>query len=473
MTLSRDLTRWNRAGLARVQYVNGNAALLLERLRNRLHDGYPAWPSAQPLVSSTTDGSATEKTRLESLYQADPEDMLWQLTRAYSRAVHVLCGTLDAYANEAYIGTASQWDNLRRLVAMLDYAPHPPASAYTALALQLKSGLLGRVDAGLQIKYTPPDGGKPLVFETLDEVDADATLNLLRPLDFNRNPNALTGAKLNLPGKLDKLKIGEPLILEDEASGRLLAYVIQGVAIGEQTTEVTLTPPIGRADKLTIGATLVHAVPKEKLRPLGPETTGAELGRGLHLATPPAGLAPGDIVAIGRSDAKPIYRRIKAVEEDRLIFHQALGNISLVDASINRPITVPIARLGGNSRIIKTDNSKQRVLYVAGDWSWLSGRWLADVRHELFNGKTREYLPLYECVKANYFSVNTPSEIDPEKTHPLAGYTALTLTWLDERDGAADGPDLSLNNPQNLYTTLRPPAPGGWIPFCRRALPAS
>ena len=459
---ARDLTRWNRAGLARVQYVDGNGAVFLERLRERLHAAYPDWTAARPLEAGTNEGDEAEKVRLETLYQADPDDMLWQLTRAYARACHVLGGTLEAYANEAYLGTASQWDNLRRLVAMLDYAPHPPASAYTPLALQLKSSLAGQVDAGLQIKYTPSDGGKPLTFETLEDLDADAALNVLRPQDYDRNPKALTGARLILPGKLDKLKTGEPLVLEDETSGRLLAYVIQGVAISEDSTEVTLTPPIGRADQLILGRTLVHVLPKEKLRPLGPQTEGAEVGRGLHLANPPDGLAAGDIVAIGRTDAKPIYRRIKAVEDDRLIFHEALGDVDLVNSTINRPITVPIARLGGNKRVIKADGSDQRVLYVAGDWGWLAGRWLADVRHESYGGKMREYLPLYECIKAHYFPVGTPSKTDPAMPHPLAGYTALTLNWKDERDRAADGRDLSLDNPQNLYTT--PQTAGPWRP---------
>ena len=37
--MSADLTRWNRAGLKRLQYVDGNAAVYYERLRG-----------AQPLV---------------------------------------------------------------------------------------------------------------------------------------------------------------------------------------------------------------------------------------------------------------------------------------------------------------------------------------------------------------------------------------------------------------------------------------
>ncbi len=459
---ARDLTRWNRAGLARVEYLDGNAAVFLSRLGERLHGAFPGWPAAQPPEVVTTEGEAAEKLRLESLYRADPDDLLWQLTRAYARACHVLGATLDAYANEAWLGTATQWDNLRRLVAMLDYAPHPPASAYTPLALQLKQGLSGRVKAGLQIKYSPSDGGQPLVFETLEDLDADATLNSLRPHHHDRNPKPLSGARLVLPGRLDKLKTGEPLVLEDEDTGRLLGYRIQGVTLGEDRTEVILSPPIGRADKLTLGATLVHALPSERLRPLGPRTQGAELGRGLHLATPPEGLAPGDIVAIGRPDAKPLYRRIQAVEDDRLVFRQPLGEVDLANAGISRPISVPIARLGGNRRRIRSDDSAERVLYVAGDWGWLAGRWLADIRHLTQAGKTREYLPLYECVKAHYFPVGTPSDGDPALPHPLAGYTALTLNWKDARDRAADGPDLSLDNPQTLLTS--PQTPGPWRP---------
>ena len=40
MSERKDLTRWNRAGLTRFQYVNGNAATFLEAVRRELADRF-------------------------------------------------------------------------------------------------------------------------------------------------------------------------------------------------------------------------------------------------------------------------------------------------------------------------------------------------------------------------------------------------------------------------------------------------
>ena len=53
----------------------------------------------------------------------------WEIMRAFARAAHVLLGHLDAYANEGYLRTATQWDNVRKLAAMVNYQPAPAASA--------------------------------------------------------------------------------------------------------------------------------------------------------------------------------------------------------------------------------------------------------------------------------------------------------------------------------------------------------
>lgn len=456
---NRDLTRWNRAGLARVRYVDGTAAVYLERLRARLSAAFPEWPAAAPEAGANGGPAA-----MAAVYARDPDDLLWQLTRSYARASHVLADTLDATANEGWIGTATQWESLRRLTAMLDYAPHPPASAFTELAIDFKPGQRGKLPAGFQLRHAPADGGKPLIFETLAELDGDAELNDLRPLAWDRNPRALSGARFTLAGRLDKLKTGEPLVLEDERDHHLQAHLVTGVAVAADSTTVHLSPPVSRADGFVRGYTRFHLLPKDKLAALDPRTTGAEVGRSLRVAGSLEGLRAGDIVAIGRPDAKPLFRRIKAVQGEHLVFHEALGDIDLANATLMTPITVPIAHLGGNKRDIAAPipppprpGWKLRTLYVAGDWSWLAGRWLADIRHA--GSPTREYLPLYECMNADYFP---PAGDSQRAAQPLAGYTAVTLTWSNAQDRSADAHNFALENPQVLM--VAPRTPGAWRP---------
>ncbi|TCJ12322.1 hypothetical protein EZJ19_12335 [Parasulfuritortus cantonensis] len=450
-----DLTRWNRAGLARFDYLDGNAALFLERLRAGLAAQFPAWPPAQAALPAGGETAEQRRARIEDLYATDPDDMLWQLTRQFARACHVLGGHLDAYANEAYLGTASQWDNLRRLVALLDYAPRPPASAGTPLALFVKAGLAGSVAAGLQVKYSPAKGS-PVVFETLADLDADSACNTLYARDRLRNPQALSGDghSLVLAGRLDKLKSGEPVVLEDERSGALSAHQVQGILLGDETTTLTVTPPVPAG--YAKGWTRVHGQAREKLAPLGPATTGVDaVGHALQLAVPAAGLAAGDIVVIASGDDKPYYRRIKSAAGQRLVFHRPVGQLTLTGATVARALTVPLSDLREppDGRTTETPpGSVLDVVYAAGDWSRLAGLWLADIR----TVAGREYLPMYRCLHAKYVPVTNTRIAADERP----GYTALTLTWHPDSDDVPGTADLRLANPQALLAP--PPTPGAW-----------
>jgi len=453
-----DLTRWNRAGLSRFEYVDGNAAVFLERLRRGLAAKFPAWTQAR----ATIPGDETEedrKARLEALYQSDPDDMLWQLTRQFARSCHVLGSHLDAYANEATLGTASQWDTLRRLVALLDYAPLPPASAATPLALFLKDGKSGTIAAGLQTKYSPASGA-PVIFETLADLSADAQYNILYALDPLRNPRRLRGSTLVLSEKLDKLKTGEPLVLENEKDGRLSAHLIQGILVSDDSTTLTISPAVPTGFKK--GWTLVHASPKEKLKILGPATGGVSgVGHSLQLAVPSGDLAAGDIVLIRSVDDKPYYRRIKAVFEDRLVFYREIGQITLVGATVARPVTLPLSSLDNpaKNRVVEEDGTVLDLVYAAGDWSRLADEWLADIRQiPGKGGGNREYLPAYYCLHAKYVPVTSDPAQVAEGDRP--GYTVLTLTWHPDTDGVPGNTDLRLKNPQTLLAP--PPGSGPW-----------
>ena len=113
-----DLTRWNRAGLARFQYVDGNAATYLESLRAALASRFTDWEGV--FVTIPSDESAGDRNdRVLAQYYSGRLDMAWEICRTFARACHVLTGHLDAFANEGYLGTATQWENVRRLVRML------------------------------------------------------------------------------------------------------------------------------------------------------------------------------------------------------------------------------------------------------------------------------------------------------------------------------------------------------------------
>lgn len=180
-----DLTRWNRSGLRRVRYVQGNAAEYLEQLREALAQRFPHWASI--VQTGGTEDELLRQKRVLRQYHAERQDFGWEIARSFARACHVLTEHVDAFANEGFIETATQWDLARRLVEMLGYQPAPPSSATSVVVLRAKSGAVGTVGRGLSIKYSPTSGEAPVVFETLDDLEIDYRLDALRPYGWKRS----------------------------------------------------------------------------------------------------------------------------------------------------------------------------------------------------------------------------------------------------------------------------------------------
>jgi len=209
-----DLTRWKRAGLSRFRYVDGNAVTFLEALRKQLWQRFrdPAgvdhrWETLSqqtipqegqeneyrwdllPRKRTIPERESDADRRVRSIrqYREQRPDYGWEITRALSRSLHVLTEHLDAYANEGYLQTATQWDNVRRLVHMLDYHPAPPASAQTPLVLIAKDGKRGVVPKGFQVKNQPSAGEAMAVFESGESLEIDAALNALKLKHWDRS----------------------------------------------------------------------------------------------------------------------------------------------------------------------------------------------------------------------------------------------------------------------------------------------
>ncbi|MDH5552569.1 MAG: hypothetical protein OEX82_04490, partial [Nitrosomonas sp.] len=189
-----DLTRWNRSGLNRFRYVDGNAIVFLESLRQAMVESYTdasgenKWQALESAIPVSSDENQVERqARWLKQYRDERRDYAWEILRAYARSSHVLTEHLNAYVNEGYIGTATQWDNVRRLVEMLDYHPAPPASAATYVALLAKKAKAGLVTAGYAYKDKPEDGSNASVFETLGDLDIDEALNTLHVKNWNKS----------------------------------------------------------------------------------------------------------------------------------------------------------------------------------------------------------------------------------------------------------------------------------------------
>lgn len=292
MSDRKDLTRWNRAGQTRFRYVDGKAGEYLEILRARLVENFKdpktgrcEWltPAEKVLANEKKPEGKTEtllerqerlsrkQERVLEMYRQDPRAVTWEITRTFARACHILTEHVDAYANEGYLGTATQWDHVRRLVEMLDYHPAPPASASTRLVLEAKASVSGLVKKGWQVKYKPPDGGDTVIFETLDDIEVDSALNQLYPKDWDKSQKHLSETVTWATKKgddIEALKIsgGDVGVLLHTAKGE--GKVVHLADVDHATGKLTFsTPGLTNADswpehqvELRIGAKDVRSV---------------------------------------------------------------------------------------------------------------------------------------------------------------------------------------------------------------------
>jgi hypothetical protein len=240
---NKDLTRWNRSGLKRFRYVDGNAITYLETLRQSMRqafsdaDGNNQWQDLDTAVPVPGAETAPERqARWLTQYRAERRDYGWEILRTYARAAHVLTEHVDAYANEGYLPTATQWESVRRLVEMIDYHPAPPASAATPAALFAKNGKAGTVAAGFAFKNKPEDGGKPVIFETLEDLAVDDDVNELRACNWNKSQ---AGFKY-VPGtNTVSFPLSKPV--EDIAAGTLGVLLIENEGAGPSGVAVSVS----------------------------------------------------------------------------------------------------------------------------------------------------------------------------------------------------------------------------------------
>jgi hypothetical protein len=315
-----DLTRWNRAGLQRFEYIDGDAAVWLEELRIALmglyargadlehrlpeswRSGFAHPPVTPPDFADQTsffdqlawealgrrlpeeEASRVRNRRLLRQYEENSGEYGWEIMRAAARATHVQLAHLNAFANEGYLRTATQWDSLRKLAAMVNYHPAPPTSAITTIGLMLEpseDGAAVEIARGLPMKYTPPEGGAPVVFETLLPLKSHSDLNEARAVGWNRDPTVLSASEDWLDDDKAALSPGAlGLLARDGVAGGmgvLMNAVARDVKSGLARITLSQIP-----SSWARGDTSLHVDAKETRRALPRSTAGVLV---LELAT--------------------------------------------------------------------------------------------------------------------------------------------------------------------------------------------
>ena len=418
-----DLTRWNRAGLKRFRYVDGNAATYLEALRREL--------AARPTLSGwDKELLGIEGDALNNYLSLNDKrgSIALEIVRSFARATHVLTEHLDAYANEGFLGTATQWENVRRLIYGLSYHPRPPSSAVTQLVLHAKPDKAGLVARGLQIKHTP-EGKSPVVFETLEAIQVDPAFNALRLKNWNRSQDEIDTDELRLDGVVEGLKSGEPIVVEN-ADGDLFPRLLLGVSVEDECTVLGLNAPVsGRLSDL-----IIHLKPVEKLEissPLRRQISEKGKTSSLLLEEEPTALkrrlskTKNEYVFIGEGKTGFYRRVVEDNKEDnkKVLFEPAITEKELLarlsESASDYALTEADCYVGlpeiMDVEIIKSSPT----LSVKGDVTWLKEAYVFLFQGEPQKGK--EY-------KVSNAKKQEIPKVDRQEWEPVEYETILTLS---------------------------------------------
>ncbi|HHL31580.1 MAG TPA: hypothetical protein ENJ41_03270, partial [Oceanospirillales bacterium] len=316
----KDLTRWNRSGLKAFRYIDGNAITYLETLRLALNEEYNANspPQWQELVSRfpqlANESPLQKNKRITDQYYDERRDFAWEILRSFARSVHVLGEYINAYANEAYLPTAIEWDNVRKLVALLGYQPSPPSSAMTSIALLLKPGQSGEINRGFAIKNKPAKGAATIIFETQEKMKGHALINTMRLKDWNRNPQTIKTQKqgrfrnivFELPQLAKDINIGDQGVLVAAKKG----YPIEVISMKHKkhNSRITLRARSKMPKKIALADTTLYLQPQFIEKPLPNGKGSASLSAAVNLAD-------GEVVISGKSSSLAALKVVQAKQK--------------------------------------------------------------------------------------------------------------------------------------------------------------
>ncbi len=254
----------NRAGLSAVAYRVGTYASFRETMLEQI----------------------AHRAELGQLTTREDDDYSVTVIDLWAAAADVLTFYQERYANEAFLRTATQRESIGGLARLIDYSPRPGVAALSWLAFTADAGKTFRVAKRLRVQSVPGQDEQPQIFETLEEIVADARLNRVRCLPAPHGVNPLArGATdaLIAPGEAGLaaaagLAAGDRFVLYATGSaGTVEELTVREVRVEEDRVRLAWEGPIqgswtAGAPVSKIGRTFRlfgHTAPSPAMKPVG------------------------------------------------------------------------------------------------------------------------------------------------------------------------------------------------------------
>jgi hypothetical protein len=210
---------WNRPGLSAIAYRVATYDEFVETLLTRI--------------------SASRLEALKKLTTRDRDDFSMALLDAFSVMADVLTFYQERIANEAYLRTATERVSVLELARLIDYQLRRgvAASTYLAFTIEDAPGAFGQalvlgagaskaapkpppvpIEAGVKVQSVPGPGETAQTYETVEEIEARAEWNAMRPRLSERQVISTTLSEVLLDGLATNLRAGDGLILVADSS---------------------------------------------------------------------------------------------------------------------------------------------------------------------------------------------------------------------------------------------------------------
>lgn len=207
----------NRPGLGALRYRVGTFSTFRQAMLDVL--------VASPVASVDPDDPSQPRRTLTT---GASDDYGVAMLELWAYVCDVLTLYQQAYANEAFLRTATLRESLARIAALLGYEPARGVAATARLAFFADAGQSVTVPAGLQLQSVPPPGGRAVTFETSAPAAITAANNRLALLGPSRGATFARSGEL-LAADAGTVAPGMKLVFFDEVGRDVAEDVVVSV----------------------------------------------------------------------------------------------------------------------------------------------------------------------------------------------------------------------------------------------------
>ncbi|MGI8806766.1 MAG: hypothetical protein ACR2KK_02720 [Acidimicrobiales bacterium] len=127
------------------------------------------WSFLDDLVART-EGTPAGGAPLGSRWDIEGDPRAHLLAELWAYVAETVAAYTELSANEAYLGTASDWTDLRRLAGLVGYRPRPPVAAQGWVQIEIDKGTNPLVPAGTRVQASavPPARPRAETFEVAE-----------------------------------------------------------------------------------------------------------------------------------------------------------------------------------------------------------------------------------------------------------------------------------------------------------------